>query len=67
MSTPTVDFFQRAKLLTIVNRNNTFYLESAAGNSRWQSITVPEEAKPQSMYLVVRSLKHDNEKTEYDI
>ena len=35
MSTPAVDFFQRAKLLTIVNMNNTFYLESAAGNPRW--------------------------------
>ena len=55
-------------LLKIVNHNNTFYLESAAYQHHEQDLQLIKDAggvkslNQEQMYLVVRSLKHNNEK-----
>ena len=63
-------------LLKIINRNGVFYLESAAyyhhaddlaknaasGTTPGETSTTPRPVTSESMYLVVRSLKHQNEK-----
>lgn len=60
-------------LLKIVNRNNTFYLESAAYQHHERDLAAIREAggvkclNQEQMFLVVRSLKHNNEKIDYEI
>ena len=58
-------------LLKIINQNNsTFYLESAAylHNQKDLETMQAAESKPQEqMFLVVRSLKHNNEKIVSDL
>lgn len=51
-------------LMNIINENDTFYLESVSTGG----ITLGE-AKDlnEKMYLVVRSLKHNNNKIDYEI
>ena len=55
-------------LLKIVNHNNTFYLESAAYQPHERDVELIKESggvkslNQEQMYLVVRSLKHNNEK-----
>ena len=55
-------------LLKIVNRNNTFYLESAAYQHHERDLAFVKEQggmkclNQEQMFLVVRSLKHNNEK-----
>lgn len=55
-------------LLKIVNRNDTFYLESAAHQHHEQDLIKIKQAggikniNQEQMYLVVRSLKHQQEK-----
>jgi len=50
--------------MNIINTNDTFYLESVSTGG----ITLGE-AKDlnEKMYLVVRSLKHNNNKIDYEI
>lgn len=56
-------------MLKIVNRNNTFYLESATYQPHHVDIERNEQngKTQESMYLVVRSLKVNNEKIDYEI
>ncbi len=62
-------------LLKIVNHNETtFYLESASCNLKnEEDMRVPGQPPlglsnlNENMYLVVRSLKHNNEKIDYEI
>jgi hypothetical protein len=50
-------------LLNIINDNETFYLECCTQpNQKVESKELNEQ-----MFLVVRSLKHNNTKIEYDI
>jgi len=56
-------------LLKIINQNDTFYLESTTYSNQSQLAKMSEDEKEkvgvgnyQNMYLVVRSLKHNNEK-----
>lgn len=55
-------------LLKIVNKNNTFYLESSTHQHHEKDLAQIQAAggisslNLESMYLVVRSLKHNNEK-----
>lgn len=50
-------------LLNIINDNETFYLECCVKpNAKVESKELNEQ-----MFLVVRSLKHNNAKIEYDI
>jgi len=62
-------------LLKIVNsQNSMFYLESASCNlNNEEDMRLPGQAPiglsnlNENMYLVVRSLKHNNEKIDYEI
>lgn len=61
-------------LLKIVNHGeSTFYLESAAYQHHEKDVAAVMEAggklaqNHEQMYLVVRSLKHNNEKIDYEI
>lgn len=62
-------------LLKIINMNQTFYLESTTYNTTEQLAKLNQTqeegranlANYQAMYLVVRSLKHNNEKIDYEI
>jgi len=52
------------QLLKIINDNEVFYLESF---SQLNSSRVESREINENMYLVVRSLKHNNQKIDYEI